>query len=214
MIILIFIIRIQFFSLDDHSRHFEDDGSEDDVFLEDSPVKLISHVTRHQSIVNLPNHESHRLQQSSSKVIQRHASHCSAEELTPNNHRYQRLNENFLKKKSTPITLITRKNKINRDEQNVYETPHSEQIQCNSHTLKKTRPFLTITTAGNSIANGQTNNKQISKQILHAIMNSMNNNQEQLTANPTRAFSVNDEFFENGPLTNPEEILPIITPST
>jgi hypothetical protein len=197
--------------------HAQDDESDDDVFLEDLPIKL---VTRHQSIVNLSNQELHRLQQQqpppplSSKAIQRYASHCSTEELTTNHHRYQRSNENILKKKPSPITIITRKNKINRDEQNVYETPHSEQTQgpiYNSHTLKKTRPFHTITTIGSNNTNEQTNNKQISKQILHAIMNSMNNNQE---VKPTRAFSVNDEFFENGPLTNPEETLPIITPST
>ncbi len=124
------------------------------------------------------------------------------------------MNENFLKKKSSPITIITRKNKITRDEQIVYETPHSEQIQApifNGHTLKKNRPFHTVTATGTTNANGQTTNKQISKQILHAIMNSMNNNQESPTA---RTFSANDEFFENGPLTNPEETIPIITPPT
>ncbi len=107
-----------------------------------------------------------------------------------------------------PITLITRKTRIQQDESNVYETPHSEQTQtpvCNTHTLKKKRPFHTIT------ATGQHNpNKQISKQILHAIMNSMNNNQEQVTV----PAAVNDEFFENGPLTNPEEPAPNITTST
>jgi len=74
--------------------------------------------------------------------------------------------------------------------------------------LKKKRPFHTINTIESNTSNGQNNNKQISKQILHAIMNSMNNNQEQ-SAIP--APSVNDEFFENGPLTNPEETIANIT---
>jgi hypothetical protein len=74
--------------------------------------------------------------------------------------------------------------------------------------MKKKRPFHTINTIESNTSNGQNNNKQISKQILHAIMNSMNNNQEQ-SAIP--APSVNDEFFANGPLTNPEETIANIT---
>jgi len=44
----------------------------------------------------------------------------------------------------------------------------------------------------------------------------MNNNQEQITIPPPRpaSSSVNDEFFENGPLTNPEETIGNITAST
>ncbi len=175
--------------------------------------------------MNLSNNESRRFKQQSSNSIRRHVSQCSAEEFTPNNRRYQRSNENpelininFLKKQQSPITLITRKNKINQDKHIVYETPHSEQVQVpisNTHTLKKKRPFHTITATGSTSANGQNNNNQISKQILHAIMNSMNNNQEQITIPPRPASSsVTDEFFENGPLTNPEETLANITAST
>lgn len=174
------------------------DPNDDEVFLADSPIKPPLNMTRHQSIVNLPNSEA--------RHYQRHISQCSAEELTSNARRYQRPNENLPKKKSLPLTIITRKNKLNPDEQNVYETPHSEQVHtptCNSHTLKKQRPFHTINASGN------TNTKQISKQILHAIMNSMNNTQEQPPA--TRTSSVYDEFFENGPLTNPEDTLANIT---
>ncbi len=145
--------------------------------------------------------------------------------ITTNDRYYQQSKEdseltktNFIKKKQSPVTLITRK-KINQNEQIVYEASHSEQIQaptCNTHTLKKKRPLHTITTTGNSSANGQNNNtKQISKQILHAIMNSMNNNQEQVRISPRPASSsVNDEFFDNGPLTNPEETIANITTST
>ena len=113
-----------------------------------------------------------------------------------------------LKKKPSPITILTRKNKSNQNEPLVYEAPHSEHMQlavCDTHTLKKKRPFHTLTTAG------QNTNKQISKQILHAIMNSMNNNQE-----PTApiAPSVTDEFFDNGPLSNPEESLTHLAPDS
>ena len=172
------------------------DPNDDEVFLIDSPLKSPSNITRHQSAVNLSNSEP--------RHFHRHTSQYSADELTPNMRRYQRSNENLLKKKALPLTIITRKNKLNPDEQNVYETPHSEQVPsptCHTHTLKKQRPFHTITASGNG------NNKQISKQILHAIMNSMNNTQDQ----PTRTSSVYDEFFENGPLTNPEETLANIT---
>ncbi len=184
------------------SEHNNDGESDDEVFIENTPIKSSSTITRHQSVVNPPNNEARRFQQQSSNIIRRHASQSSADEL---------IHRNTLKKKQSPITIITRKNKINQDEQNVYEAPHSEQTQapvCNSHTMKKKRPFHTINTIESNTSNGQNNNKQISKQILHAIMNSMNNNQEQ-SAIP--APSVNDEFFENGPLTNPEETIANIT---
>ena len=175
------------------------DPNDDEVFLTDSSLKPLSNITRHQSIVHLS--------RSDSRHFQRHTSQCSPEELSSNTRRYQRSTENLLKKKSLPLTIITRKTKLNPDEQNVYETPHSEHVQtssCHSHTLKKQRPFHTITTSGGN------NNKQISKQILHAIMNSMNNTQEQQPS-VTRTSSVYDEFFENGPLTNPEDTLANIT---
>jgi hypothetical protein len=214
---------------DDHAHRSDlnddDDRSEGDVFIEDSPIKSPLNIIRHQSAINLSNNQSRRCQQHSSNSIRRHSSQCSAEEFIPSDRRYQRSKENpelidinILKKKQSPITLITRKNKIKQDEQTVYEAPHSEQTQppiCNTHTLKKKRPFHTITAIGSSNGHGHNNNnnKQISKQILHAIMNSMNNNQEQSTI-PPRPASVNDEFFENGPLTNPEETIANITAST
>jgi hypothetical protein len=43
-------------------------------------------------------------------------------------------------------------------------------------------------------------------------MNSMNNNQEQSTTVPAQE-APNDEFFENGPLTDPEETVANATPS-
>jgi hypothetical protein len=189
-----------------HHSEFDDDKSEGDVFIEELRIKTSANITRHQSIHNIPNNESRRLQQQPSNTIRRHASQCSADNLTLNR-RCQQSKKQVEKKKQPPITIITRKNKINQDEQNVYEAPHSEQIQvpvCNSHTLKKKRPFHTINAIGSSSSNNEhNNNKQISKQILHAIMNSMNNNnnnQEQSTAAPAA-----DEFFEEEPLTNPEE---------
>ncbi|CAF3696404.1 unnamed protein product [Adineta steineri] len=208
-------------SKDNHAQHSDhndndDDGDQsgaDDVFIEDVPMKPIPNLTRHQSIVNHPNNQSRRFQQTSSNTLRRHASQCSADEF-----KSERINSNTLKKKSSPLTLITRKNKINQDEQIVYEAPLSEQTQapiCNTHTLKKKRPFHTINTIGSSTnTTHNPTNKQISKQILHAIMNSMNNNQEQIII-PSQASpsSVNDEFFENGPLTNPEETLTNVTTS-
>ncbi|CAF3390997.1 unnamed protein product [Rotaria sp. Silwood1] len=202
----------------------DDDKSEGDVFIEETPIKPTPNIIRHQSVLNLPNNESRRFQQQSSYAIRRHASQCSSNEYTYDRH-YQQSRENSqiiitntLKKKPPPITLITRKNKLNQDEQFVYEAPHSDQTQvpmCNSHTTKKKRPFHTINVTGTTNSNnGQNNNnKQISKQILHAIMNSMNNNQEQTTIGPpiTLSSSVNDEFFENGPLTNPEETMATIS---
>jgi hypothetical protein len=208
---------------DDHAHHSElndddEDRSEGDVFIEDSPIKSPTNIIRHQSVINLPNNVLRRFQQQPSNAIRRHVSQCSADEFPPADRRYPRSKENpefiqtnTLKKKSSPITLITRKNQINHDEQNVYEAPHSEQTHTrvsNSHTLKKTRPFHTITATGNSHVNGQHNNKQISKQILHAIMHSMNNNQEPSIT------TGNDAFFEHGPLTNPEETVGNISPST
>ncbi|CAF4377249.1 unnamed protein product, partial [Rotaria magnacalcarata] len=124
----------------------------------------------------------------------------------------------FTKKTPPPITIITRKNRSMQSEQIAYEEPQLEQTEIvllNNHTVIKKRPCNTIITTGTSeCSNGQNNNKQVSKQILHAIMNSMNNNQEQSTAGPpivALSSAVNDEFFENGPLTNPEETIVNIT---
>ena len=203
--------------IDDHARHStvnddDDDKSEDDVFIEDPPRKPIPKITRHQSVLNLPNNESRHSQQQSANAIRRHVSQCSADDCA-SGRRFQQSKEILIKKKQLPLTLITRKNKINQDEQILYEAPNSEKTEapgCNSHTLKKKRSFHTINTARNNTSDGQNNNKQISKQILHAIMNSMNNNQEQSTI-PSP--STNDEFFENGPLTNPEETIANITAS-
>ncbi|CAF1012835.1 unnamed protein product [Rotaria sordida] len=213
---------------DDDDDDEDDDKSEGDVFIEETPNKSAPNIIRHQSVINLPNTESRRFQQQSSHALRRHASQCSSNEYTYDRH-YQQSKENpqiiltnTLKKKPPSITLITRKNKLNQDEQFVYEAPHSEQTQVpisNCHATKKKRSFHTINVTGtNNSNNGQTNNnnnnnKQISKQILHAIMNSMNNNQEQTTIGPpiTLSSSVNDEFFENGPLTNPEETMATMT---
>ncbi|UJR35582.1 hypothetical protein I4U23_028335 [Adineta vaga] len=104
---------------------------------------------------------------------------------------------------SFPLTLITRKNKTNQnDEQTVYETPQSEQLPPtvkSSFPIKKTQSsHPLITTENDHESDG---NKHVSKQILHAIMNSMNHtNKKSHTTNA-------DEFFENGPHTNPEETL-------
>lgn len=211
---------------DKHAHQSQlDDVGDDDVFIVDPPTKPPLHITRHQSVINLSNNESRRLQQQALHGIRRHASQCSAEEFLPHDGRYPRskenpelINLNILKKIQSPITIITRKNKVHQDEQIFYETPQSEQIQmpiCNTHTLKKKRPFHTITATGSTSIKGQ-NNKQISKQILHAIMNSMNNNnQEQVPISPRPiSASVNDEFFDNGPHTNPEETIDNITVST
>jgi len=84
----------------------------------------------------------------------------------------------------------------NQDEQDLYETPHSEhhqQQQQQQQPSKPIRTFRTMSTTGNS-----NNRKQISKQILHAIMNSMNNKD---------ATKVNETFFEHGPHTNPDEVI-------
>lgn len=165
-------------------------------------------LSRHQSVLNPPNGEARRLPQQPGTLLRRHASQCSADEIMQDR-RAQRAKENTevvdrthtLKKKPSPITILTRKNKTNQNEPLVHDAPFSELTQppaCNTQTLKKKRPSHPLNTSG------QTNNKQISKQILHAIMNSMNNNQE-----PTVAIepSATDEFFDNGPLRNPEESL-------
>ncbi|CAF0847591.1 unnamed protein product [Adineta ricciae] len=197
-----------------HSEHDGDgkDGhsTDDDVFIEDKVVKPRPNLTRHQSTINTSKADSRRLQQQSSSGFRRHASQCSADDAPL-------LNSMELKKQKSPLTLITRTNPTNCDEAMTYETPQSEQIQppvCNTHTMKKKRPFHTINTAGCSIAN----NQQMSKQILHAIMNSMNHNQEPLSNTPppipASPTSVNDDFFENGPLTNPEETIANMTPSS
>ncbi|CAF3352517.1 unnamed protein product [Rotaria socialis] len=212
--------------VDDYDQH--DNGkSDDDVFFEASPTKSRSKIIRHQSVVNLPKNESRRFQQQSScTTIRRHASQCSSNEFTYDQ-RYLQTKENsqlilanaFMKKPPPPITIITRKNRLMQNEQIAYEEPQLEQTEIvllNNHTVIKKRPCNTITTTtGTSeCSNGQNNNKQVSKQILHAIMNSMNNNQEQSTAGPPMvalSSTVNDEFFENGPLTNPEETIVNIT---
>jgi len=99
-----------------------------------------------------------------------------------------------------PLLLVKIK-KNESEEQVVYETSQSEQIQPS--TLKKTpSPYIIASLASNDGLNN--NNKHYSKQILYAIMNSKNNKQEQTTT---------DEFFENGPHTNPEETIANITSS-
>jgi hypothetical protein len=177
----------------------DEEHSDGDVFLEEPIVKPKSLLPRHQSVLNPPNSDARRVPQPARTLLRRHVSQCSADEIMQDR-RAQRAKENTevdrthtLKKKPSPITILTRKNKSNQNE------PHSKQTQalvCNTHTLKKKRPFHTMNTSGQS-----NNNKQISKQILHAIMNSMNNNQEQM---PPTGPSVTDEFFDNGPLSNPE----------
>ena len=197
-----------------HSEHDGDgkDGqsTDDDVFIEDKVVKPRSNLTRHQSAISTSKADSRRFQQQSSSVFRRHASQCSADDAPL-------INPMELKKQKSPLTLITRTNPMNRDEAMTYETPQSEQMQppvCNTHTMKKKRAFHTINTAGCSTAN----NQQMSKQLLHAIMNSMNHNQEPLSNTPppmpASPTSVTDDFFENGPLTNPEEAIANMTPSS
>ncbi|CAF0959999.1 unnamed protein product [Adineta steineri] len=115
---------------DDHAHRSElndeDDEckSEGDVFIED---------------LSTPNISCH--QQQSSNIIQRQQ---SVDEL-PSDRRWQWSKEsgglidkgNRKKKQQSPITILTRKNKI--EEQVVYETPQSDQIQtseCNTYSIK------------------------------------------------------------------------------
>jgi len=104
---------------------------------------------------------------------------------------------NRKKKQQQPITIVTRKNEINQEDD--YEIPQSEQNQ----TLKlKKQPSLHYITP-TEINIELNNNKPISKQILNAIKKSKNNQEQTKT----------DEFFENGPHTNPEETIVNITSS-
>ncbi|CAF2380381.1 unnamed protein product [Rotaria sp. Silwood2] len=184
---------------DDHAHRSElideDDEckSEGDVFIEES------------SLTNM-NSPQQQQQQLSTNAIRRHSSQRSVEK-TPSDRRWQWSKESGglidkgnrkKKQQQQSTTNLSSKDKIIPDEEQVvYETPQSEQIQ----TLNKKQSLPTTTTTENSDEQNN-NNKQISKQILHAILNSMTNNQEQTTM---------DEFFENGPYTNPEETLTNIT---
>lgn len=187
-------------------------------------MKSKPNIVRHQSVVHLPNSESRRFQQLSSCIaLRRHASQYSTNEVAYEK-RFQHTKENselivadMIKKKPPPITIITRKHRLTQNEQMSFEIPQSEPADMslsNSHTLKKKRPSNNSNLAGTAMNhpgqnNNNNNNKQVSKQILHAIMNSMNNQDQPSIGPPAIAFpsSVNDEFFENGPLTNPEETL-------
>lgn len=109
---------------------------------------------------------------------------------------------------SLPLTLITRKHRSNQDEEPlVYEAPHSEHLPApgkSAYPIKKTQsshPF----TSGNPAESDSS--KQVSKQILHAIMNSMTHG----TISPSQTDT--DEFFEKGPHTNPEETAVSLAPS-
>ena len=141
-------------------------------------------------------------------MIRRHSSQRSADEVL-SERRWQWSKEsgglidkgNRKKKQST--TNLPPKTKIQHHEQEqvVYETPKSEQLSIpasTTYTLKKKQSLRTSEPTNES-------NKQISKQILHSIINnSTNNNQDQSTT---------DDFFENGPHTNPEETMVNITSS-
>jgi hypothetical protein len=140
-------------------------------------------------------------QQSASHVIQRHSSQHSNEEFS-SDRRWQwskesggLIEKSHRKKNQQSITILTRKTKTNEgEEQTIYETPRSEPI------FKEKQSPLIITSIG---SNDETNNNNpISRQILYAIMNSKNKNSEQTTT---------DDFFENGPHTNPEETMGNIT---
>lgn len=142
-------------------------------------------------------------------MLRRHASQCSTDEYS-NGRLFQRCKENSetLRKTQSPITIVTRKNRVSQEEPMVYDTPVVDQSQLsvsNMQTMKKKRIVQATAPVG------QTNNKQISKQILHAIMNSMNNIQEPVGTIPS---SANDDFFENGPLSNPEDTMTRIVDSS
>ena len=143
-----------------------------------------------------------------SNVIRRYSSQCSANEFSSGrrwqwskesgglidkgNRKQQQQQQSNIKLKS--------KEKFNQvEEQAIYESLPSEQIQA----LKKTQSLNNAITNENSVE--PNNNKPISKQILHAIMDTMTPNQEEES-------SMN-EFFENGPYTNPEETIANITSS-
>ncbi|CAF0758903.1 unnamed protein product [Rotaria sp. Silwood1] len=190
---------------DDHAHRSElndeDDEckSEGDVFIEESSLTNINSSQQQQ--------QQQQQQPLSTNVIRRHSSQRSAEKI-PSERRWQWSKEsgglidkgNRKKKQQSAINLSS-KDKINQDEEQVvYETPLSEQIQP-SYKKQSFHTTTTTTTTENSDEQNN-NNKQISKQILHAILNSMTNSQEQ---------SVMNEFFENGPYTNPEETLTNIT---
>jgi hypothetical protein len=187
---------------DDHAHRSdlnddEDDEckSEGDVFIDESSVTTIN------------------LQQSSN-VIQRHSSQCSAEQL-PSDRRWQwskesgGLIEKNNRKKKQPITIVTHKNEEEKEEEEqvVYEIPRSE--QNSTLKLKKQPSSHSITLTEINIE--LNNNQPISKQILNAIKNSKNNNNN--NNNNTQEQTTMDEFFENGPHTNPEKTIVNITSS-
>ena len=181
------------------------------MFIEQSSMKPAAHLARRPSIRNLVSNEPRRHQQPST-VLRRQESQRSTEEIIVDRrpHRPKDIpevvNTVVLKKKPSPITIITRKTSMKQEEQNVYETPQSDQMQVsvsNSQVSNKRRPS-NATSVGSRGTNG---NKQMSKQILHAIMNSMNNNQDGLPA-------TTEDFFDKGPLSNPEETISNITDSS
>lgn len=190
---IIFYITLRFSRpTDDHAHRSElndedeECKSEGDVFVED---------------LSLPNMNSSQLQQPLAHAIRRHSSQCSADKI-PLDRRWQWSKEsgglidkgNPKKKQQKSTSSLTSK-----EDRIIYETPKSEQIQtssCNNHVLSKKQSFTTIVTHENN--DEQSNNKQVTKQILHTILNSMANNQEQADVN---------EFFENGPYTNPEDVM-------
>lgn len=177
------------------------------MFIEDKQTKTKANLPRHQSFVNGPQTNSVRYQQQAATMFRRHASQCSADEYS-NERRFQRAKENGenFKKTNSPITILTRKHRVAHEDPLVYDTPNIEQNQMG--TLKKKRSMTSLNQVGQNQNNA---NKQISKQILHAIMNSMNNIQD---GNGTAQTSTADEFFDNGPLSNPEETMVRIVDSS
>jgi len=123
-------------------------------------------------------------------IIQHHANQCLVEG-SSSDRRWQwskesgGLIENVHRKKKQPA--IIRVTHENEEEQVVYEIPQSEQTSISKFEKTHSSPLT------------ESNN---SKQILHTIIKSKTPNQEQI---------ITDEFFENGPYTNPEETIANIT---
>jgi hypothetical protein len=181
-----------------------------------SIMKLKSSLVRHQSaLVSSDGRTScrrrrrwrHRCrtQPTATLLRRRQASQCSADEFILEQLRNE-TNENLestfdrtANNKILPTTIVTRNNVNYRHEPVVNDMSQFERIStsiCPSQTLKTNRSFR---------ANHTTNpnkNKQISKQILHAIMNSMNHNQESVVL--LAPYDM-DEYFDNRPLSNPNE---------
>ena len=200
---IIFMLKELFYSVcrlnhpndddDDHHSKFDKSESnecksEGNIFnVESSSINMNSHISKF------------------SNVIRRYSSQCQADEFSSERRWHWSKESGGLidkgnrKKKQQSNIKVKSKEKFNHIEgQLIYESLPTEQIQA----LKKTQSSNNVMTNENNIE--QNNNKQISKQVLHAIMNTMTRNREESSMN---------EFFENGPYTNPEETIANITSS-